>query len=81
MNKTKDPAQRPGDGARAFDTIHEQFTAKAKEFQQAHDWSKADYYEEMTLILAFMNGYSGETSLKDAFKVVSELVCERRGIR
>ena len=31
MNKTKDPAQRPGDGARAFDTIHTDYSTQGKE--------------------------------------------------
>ena len=80
MSEKNNPVQRPGDGARAFDTIREQFTANAKRFQQERDWSEADYFEEMTLLLAYMSGYSGKTPLHEAFNIVSELVHERRHI-
>lgn len=80
MNKTKDPAQRPGDGARAFDTIHEDFIANARRFQLSRDWDGTDYFEELCLILAYMSGYSGATPLHEAFNIVSEIVHERRHI-
>lgn len=71
----------PGTGARAVDTILDDFITNAREFQLSQDWGNQDYCYEITMLIAYMVGYAGtNVTLRTAWDVVTNLVRERRNI-
>ena len=81
MSEKNNPVQRPGDGARAFDTIRDQFTTVAREYQLSIDWERCDYCEEYMRLISYMSGYSPTSPLRMAADVVRELIKERRHMK
>ena len=81
MSEKNNPVQRPGDGARAIDTIREQFITAAREYQLSEDWEDRDYSEEHMMLTSYMSGYAPNAPLGMAAEVIRELIKERRQIK
>ena len=85
MSKKKDPAIQPGDGARAFDTIRDDFITdkwgyaielvKKRQLEQ-ENW--IDYHDEFSTLIACFAGCAPDMPLKIAYTLSRKLINERR---
>ena len=78
MSKKENPAIMPGDGARAFDTIQDDFIKSVREFQLSEDWTGRGYCCEYMSLIAYISGYNGKFPVADAHKLATKLIKERR---
>ena len=87
MNKKKDPAQTPGEGARAIDTFRNDYTKNGewdqaienvRKFQLEELAEGNNLLEERALMLAYLSGYSPRMPVRVANDIVTKLTRERR---
>ena len=90
MSEKNNPVQRPGDGARAFDTIHTHFITNS-EFPQAFKSAKEfielqygtvatpneDYWEIYGSLISYLSGYASNMPLRIAADGVKKIIHER----
>lgn len=85
----KDPANKPGESARAIDTFRKDYTACGRWEQAANALQKHqikalsdgfDYFGECSCMFAFLAGFAPEMPLGVANDIVVKMVEERRGI-
>lgn len=91
MNEKNNPVQRPGDGARAFDTIQKHFITDG-EFSQAFESAKRfleqqygtggheGYYEGFVTLISYIAGYAANMPLHVAYDGTRKILHERYGI-
>lgn len=82
----KDPAEMPGEGARAIDTFRKDYSAEIEEAQAANilrelqiegEFSGYGYLEEVALMLSYLAGFKPEMGISVANKIASKVAAER----
>lgn len=87
MVNEKDPATRPGEGARAFDTFRNDYNANGSVEQvekalRREEFGKGftdfGYFDEMACMMAYLAGYAPGMPVKTAYEMITRIVKERR---
>lgn len=82
----KDPAEMPGEGARAIDTFRKDYSAEIEEAQAANklrelqiegEFSGYGYLEEVALMISYLAGYNPGMRISVANEIASKVAAER----